>query len=310
MRYFNKKGSGRFRGFAVLVLLILLSNPACQGPPVEIPDGNVRMIGNQSADRLGRSVVAVGHVNPGSQGIFTDILVGAPTFDDEELFSDKGAAYLIYGNPFPSSLVTPSSQDPEGPLPDITFLGSQNGGNLGFSGAGVGDVNGDGFDDFLIGAPLVRTPFNTSTSNRNGTAYLVFGGDKLQDKIAMCELTFRCACIEESGDPNFKCQNKGDPRLRVLVSDLDGVIKKRYTVVMDPNTLEKPMITVDPNDSSKDIPNPLFKLAFILRAGTDTSQFGFSLAGVGDVNGDGCPDFLIGAPFNTANRSGNVDEKT
>ena len=302
-----KKGDVRFRGFTGLVFLILLFNYACQGPPVESPDGNVRIVGNQSADHLGRSVAAVGHVNPESQGKFTDILVGAPSFDDEGLFSDRGAAYLIYGNRFPPSLVTPSSQDPEGPLPDITFLGSQNGGSLGFSGAGIGDVNGDGFDDFLIGAPLVRTPFSAG-SNENGTAYLVFGGDKLKDKIEKCEMISQCACIEESEDLNFKCLDKGDPRMRVLVSDVDGLIRKRYTVVMSPNTLEKPMITYldpdDPNAPPQNITNPLFKLAFILRAGTFFSHFGFSLAGVGDVNGDGCPDFLIGAPFNSADRSG------
>ena len=133
MDFFKKKGNVNFKGFTGLMFFILLFNHACQGPPVESSDGNVRIAGNQSADHLGRSVAAVGDVNGDG---FTDILVGAPAFDDEVLFSDRGAAYLIYGNRLPPPLMTPSSQDPEGPLPDITFLGSQNGGNLGFSGAG------------------------------------------------------------------------------------------------------------------------------------------------------------------------------
>ena len=300
MDFFKKKGNMRFKGFTGFVFLILLFNHACQGPLPESPDGNVRMLGNQSADHLGRSVVAVGHVNRDSKGEFTDILVGAPSFDDEVQFTDRGAAYLIFGSRFPSALVTPSSQDPEGALPDITFVGNQAQGNLGFSGAGVGDVNGDGFDDFLIGAPLVRQPDSLGV-NENGAAYLVFGGDKLQDKIEACELVFRCACFEDSADLNFKCANKTDPRMRVLISESG---KKHYTVVMSRNTLEESMITFpDPDDLSippQDlmIPNPLYKLAFFLQNGDSRSHFGFSLAGVGDVNGDGCPDFLIGAPFN------------
>ena len=61
-------------------------------------------------------------------------------------------------------------------------LGVLNGGTLlnagaGFSVAEVGDVNGDGFDDYLIGAPSITvtgTTFNLGPGT-SGRAFLVFG---------------------------------------------------------------------------------------------------------------------------------------
>jgi hypothetical protein len=46
------------------------------------------------------------------------------------------------------------------------FVSTGEGGQAGFPVSGAGDVNGDGFDDFMIGAP-------SALSNR-GEAYIVF----------------------------------------------------------------------------------------------------------------------------------------
>ena len=43
----------------------------------------------------------------------------------------------------------------------------------GYSVADIGDVNGDGYDDFLIGGPKINTQFGLA--NGSSTVYLVFG---------------------------------------------------------------------------------------------------------------------------------------
>jgi hypothetical protein len=41
----------------------------------------------------------------------------------------------------------------KGPPPDVTLVSDQQGSDFGWSVAGVGDVNGDGYDDVAVGAP-------------------------------------------------------------------------------------------------------------------------------------------------------------
>ena len=50
----------------------------------------------------------------------------------------------------------------------------EDGAEAGYSAAGAGDVNGDGFADLIVGAPSTA-----ATGTRRGEAYLVFGGRTL-----------------------------------------------------------------------------------------------------------------------------------
>ncbi len=100
---------------------------------------------------------------------FADILVGA-RFGDGPANGrqDAGQAYVIFGAQQPPSAVDIASGEQ-----NLTLYGDGEGGNLGFSVA-AGDVNGDGIDDILVGAPLITGPGDTG-----GTVYLVFGAPGL-----------------------------------------------------------------------------------------------------------------------------------
>ncbi|MBU1661799.1 MAG: FG-GAP repeat protein [Chloroflexi bacterium] len=100
--------------------------------------------------------------------------------------------------------------------PDQTLVGERAGSLFGYAVAGVGDVNGDGYDDVLIGAPK----YDTGLGGSRGKVYLYYGGP-------------------------------------------DG-----------------------PN------PTPAFT-----RFGAAESQFGYAIAGAGDVNHDGYADVVVGAPY-------------
>ena len=56
----------------------------------------------------------------------------------------------------------------------MAFGNSISGGGAGWSVSDLGDVNGDGYDDFMIGAPTVSSP-STIGSGINGEAFLIFG---------------------------------------------------------------------------------------------------------------------------------------
>jgi hypothetical protein len=56
----------------------------------------------------------------------------------------------------------------------VDFAGGSTGLGAGFSVTDVGDVNGDGYDDFVVGAPTVTSSFGLGGGG-NSTAYLIFG---------------------------------------------------------------------------------------------------------------------------------------
>ncbi|MEE9151842.1 MAG: integrin alpha [Thermoplasmata archaeon] len=115
--------------------------------------------GEHDGDVAGSSVAGAGDVNGDG---FDDILIGAPTNDDGG--SDSGKTYLIFGNS--------SGWDFDVPLSDAnaSFYGENASDKSGHTISGAGDVNGDGYDDILIGAPN-----NDDGGIDSGKSYLIFG---------------------------------------------------------------------------------------------------------------------------------------
>lgn len=96
---------------------------------------------------------------------YPDFIVGAQQSGYE------GKAFIYYGGP---------SLDA---TPDFTLTGESTGAltSFGASVASAGDVNEDGFDDVIVGAPLYG-----SGGNRPGRAYVFFGGavpDAVPDRV-------------------------------------------------------------------------------------------------------------------------------
>lgn len=89
--------------------------------------------GNQIGANFGRSVAGAGDVN--NDG-YDDVMVGAPYFDDE------GKVWIWYGS---ATGISTSA--------DWGWKCSVTGAELGWSVASAGDINDDGFDDVILGAP-------------------------------------------------------------------------------------------------------------------------------------------------------------
>ena len=126
-------------------------------------------LGQYWGDSAGWSVAAAGDVD--SDG-FDDMLVGAP--GNGNYASDAGRTYLVRGREQPWGTVEPLV------AMDGIYQGMSVSDNSGLAVAGGADVDGDGYDDVLIGAP------GADTQGLNvGAAYLVRGSPEIPDGLQM-----------------------------------------------------------------------------------------------------------------------------
>lgn len=109
---------------------------------------------NAAGRRLGSSVAGIGDANGDG---FYDVAVGAPFTSNPE--AEEGMIYVYFGTAAPAVLTGPG-------ILQSNLVGAR----MGFSLAEAGDVNGDGYADFITGAP--------GTSNGEageGRAYIYLG---------------------------------------------------------------------------------------------------------------------------------------
>jgi hypothetical protein len=134
------------------------------------------LVGANSGDLLGTSVSANGDVNGDS---LRDCLIGAMTDDGiNNGRSNSGAAYLVYGAQnfnMRADLLTLDGNPPPGV---IAIYGPQTNGRMGIW-CDLGDVDGDGFADMVIGADQI----NSANGNHAGGAYIIFGALNLPSVI-------------------------------------------------------------------------------------------------------------------------------
>ena len=202
---------------------------------------------------FGASVASAGDVNGDGYG---DVLVGAWGYA-----SNTGRAYLMLG----SSSGLDST-------PAATWTGSASGDFLGVSVAGAGDINGDGFDDLLIGA--------YGTDGNTGTLQVYYGS--AAGPAATPDLTllgeqagsFFGVDAAAAGDVN------GDGYGDIVVSahGYDLLTGRAYIYLGSASGLaSSPAASMD-GEAQGD-------------------YFGVSVAGAGDVDNDGYDDVIVGAYY-------------
>lgn len=223
----------------------------------------------QSGAEFGIRLANAGDVN--NDGV-DDLVVGAFRWDDG--VTDNGAAFVYLGPGFTNS----------------TFLTViQAGAAFGAAVGGAGDLNNDGFDDVVVGAP----GFDGTAGSNSGAAYVYYGGSGAFNPVADATMLGPAqaanmgASVRGVGDVN----NDGFDDLGVGVSrynpggrpDQGGAFIYFGSASFD--------ITAD---AVLAIPEP-------------SVNAGASVAGGRDVNGDGIADVVVGAPGYESN--GNfVDE--
>ena len=140
------------------------SDPSIELTTLDGTDG-FKINGSQQGDFSGSSVSGAGDVN--GDGI-DDIIIGASGADPND-GSEAGESYVIFGaQGWSSASIDLSLLDAKDGF-QINGIGTDN-----WSGGSVshaGDVNGDGFDDVIIGARFS----DTNDSVHSGQSYVVFG---------------------------------------------------------------------------------------------------------------------------------------
>ena len=229
-----------------------------------------RITGAAGDDRAGVAVAGAGDVN--GDGL-DDVLVGADLADNNGR-SDSGSAYVVFGRRAADNVDLAD-------LGEAGFRidGAASSDEAGASVAAAGDMNGDGLDDLLVGAPGGGLLFSA------GAAYVVFGQETSTnvDLDALGAGGFQMTGIGFGGEVGSSVAAAGDVnrdgRPDVLVgAPLDSLV---YVVFGQE-------IPADVDLSA------LGRGGFTI-VGPTGARAGISVASAGDVNADGRPDILIGA---------------
>ncbi len=143
----------------LLIQMIDTSSATRYKRDTDITDTDTIFLGEGMSDYAGFAVSDAGDVN--GDGI-DDILIGA--YGNDVISENAGKTYLVFGNSSGFQYDFSLSQA------DASFVGEGEGDWSGYAVAGGGDVNGDGFDDILIGAR-----YNNQAGTQAGKTYLIFG---------------------------------------------------------------------------------------------------------------------------------------
>jgi hypothetical protein len=230
---------------------------------------DVTMPGEAEGDEAGSAVAGAGDVDGDGND---DLLVGAPAESSAD--TEAGAAYLIYGPPGGVYHLG---------YADAKLTGEAAYDNAGYHLASAGDVDGDGDDDFLVGAR-----WEDSGGTAAGAAYLITGAVSGTSSLGSAQAKLTGSAANElagnavSGTGDLNGDGYGD-----IVVGAEG------RASLGTNT-GGAYVLLGPLSGTIALDEDAYAT---IRGGAMGDKLGYSLAGGQDMDGDGIPDLVLGAPY-------------
>jgi hypothetical protein len=217
--------------------------------------------GPQKGSRYGSAVSTAGDVNGDG---FADVLVGAYRMNG--LMMEEGAVFVYYG-----------SQAGLSTTPEWFYFGGQSGATFAYAVSLAGDLNGDGYGDIVIGAPMY-----TSQYGKEGAVFVFYGSENgLPDTPDF---------VFYGGQPNAQ--------LGYAVNQAGDVNGDGYDdIVVGAPYFNGGSVTTGAIfiffGSETGLSSTRYQQ---IRGAQDGAMFGASVSTAGDVNWDGYDDIIAGAP--------------
>ena len=220
--------------------------------------------GDEDGASFGTSVASAGDVD--NDG-FGDVIVGAYRHDGGAgVGANRGRVYLFKGGP--TGLST---------TPSWTATGDEDEAKIGNSVAGAGDVDGDGYDDLVVGAT-----HHSGGGYLRGRAYLYLGGAPVPGSTPAWTATgdeddaWLGRSVASAGDVN------GDGFADVIVGAY------QHDAGSGPNNGQAYVYLGGPSGLAS---SPVWTGS----GSQPNAEYGTSVASAGDVNADGYSDIIVGA---------------
>jgi hypothetical protein len=261
------------------LLLVATLGSAAVAAPIGTAAGFV-VNGHGKEAYSGFSVSSAGDVN--GDGL-DDILIGAPSK------RGNGQAFVVFGQATrPASMSLSDVAAGRGGFA-INGSGAE---RAGFSVAAAGDVNGDGFDDLLIGAPFS----DPATGRDAGRSYVVFGKASTAAvtlaSVARGQGGFAINGEARGGQSGFSVAAAGDVNGDDLADLLLGApfhsnrTGRAYVVFGKRSAGAVNLRDVAANRGG-----------FAINSEGPNQRAGWAVSGAGDVNGDGLTDLVVSSPW-------------
>ena len=247
----------------------------------------------RTADQLdvqsGVSSLASGDFNGDRVG---DLLIGLPFADGpDEGREDAGEAVVIFGGAGLKGQVD-LGRDEVG----LRVLGALPGDTLGF-GVAAGDLNGDGIDDVIVGAPASNglVPVRTDL----GEAYVVFGRPDLGGVVDTAKVEQDFTLIAAEGfarlGTSLAVADVNDDGIGDLIAGAPFGGRQPGTPPGGPRTtLGEVYVVFGAQDLAGGVSVAEDEQSLLIAGAKELDSFGQSVAAA-DVNGDGVTDIIVGA---------------
>jgi len=222
-----------------------------------------------SPERFGHAVARIGDVNGDGK---EDWAVGAPGSNAAGL--GAGRVYVFFGRAVPAAAA------------DVVIDGAVGGDQFGYAVSAAGDFDGDGYDDFIVGAP-----FSNLRAQDAGAAYVIYGGSggPSANLTQATVLTGQVAddrfgwSVTDAG--NFLGGNEDCVAVGAPLSNLYGGLDAGAFYVYEGRLAGA-------------APDTMIDFAAGIGAAAKAgSRFGFAVRGIDSWDGDGFTDIAVGAPY-------------